>query len=219
MSLLGREFVWSNGPRSFQLQWRQEIILRITVRQESPSRNSARTQDREGRCLRSPCRSRLCTRDRQLGFWGASTRLPNSIAAVHLLPGGLLVLSVAVFSFPVIGSSSSPSSLLHGDRGRTKFQKSECASLRSSLSFTSFCFCLFQQLCRAGSIVVSYLFQQVCLVVSEDICCLFLLCLSSAYMPLFYSSVVSLVSIFLFQYIYLSVSIVISCLVLLHKII
>jgi hypothetical protein len=39
------------------------------------SRNSARTEEREGRCLRSPCRSRPCTGDRQLGFWGAFTRL------------------------------------------------------------------------------------------------------------------------------------------------
>jgi hypothetical protein len=36
-----------------------------------PSRNSARTEKREGRCLRSPCRSRPCTGDRQLGFWGS----------------------------------------------------------------------------------------------------------------------------------------------------
>jgi hypothetical protein len=36
-----------------------------------------RTEKREGRCLRSRCRSRPCTGDRQLGFWGASTRLPN----------------------------------------------------------------------------------------------------------------------------------------------
>ena len=31
-----------------------------------------------GRCLRSRCRSRPCTGDRQLGFWGASTRLPKT---------------------------------------------------------------------------------------------------------------------------------------------
>jgi hypothetical protein len=42
-----------------------------------PSRSSARTERREGRCLRSRCRSRPCSGDRQLGFWGASTRLPN----------------------------------------------------------------------------------------------------------------------------------------------
>jgi hypothetical protein len=42
-----------------------------------PSRDSARTEKQEGMCLRSPCRSRPCTRDRQLGFWGASTRLPK----------------------------------------------------------------------------------------------------------------------------------------------
>jgi hypothetical protein len=42
-----------------------------------PSRSSARTERREGRCLRSCCRSRPCSGDRQLGFWGASTRLPN----------------------------------------------------------------------------------------------------------------------------------------------
>jgi hypothetical protein len=42
-----------------------------------PSRSSARIEKREGRCLRSPCRSRPCMRDRQLGFWGASTRLPK----------------------------------------------------------------------------------------------------------------------------------------------
>jgi hypothetical protein len=43
-----------------------------------PSRSSARTEKREGRCLRSPCRSRPCTGDQQLGFSGASTRLPKS---------------------------------------------------------------------------------------------------------------------------------------------
>jgi hypothetical protein len=50
-----------------------------------PSRDSARTEQREGRCLRSPCRSRPCTGDRQLGFWGASTRLPKK----HLFPGDM----------------------------------------------------------------------------------------------------------------------------------
>ena len=49
----------------------------IVAKKESSSRNSARTEEREGKCLRSPCRSRPCTRDRQLGFWGATTRLPN----------------------------------------------------------------------------------------------------------------------------------------------
>ena len=43
-----------------------------------PSRDSARTEKREGRYLRSRCRSRPCTGDRQLGFWGASTRLPKT---------------------------------------------------------------------------------------------------------------------------------------------
>ena len=47
------------------------------AKKESSSRNSARTEEREGRCLRSPCRSRPCTRDWQFGFWGATTRLPN----------------------------------------------------------------------------------------------------------------------------------------------
>ena len=45
----------------------------------SSSRNSARTEEREGRCLRSPCRSGPCSGDRQLGFWGASTWLPKSL--------------------------------------------------------------------------------------------------------------------------------------------
>ena len=100
------------------------------AKKESPFRNSARTEEREGRCLRSPCHSRPYTGDQQFGFWGAFTRLPNSIVVVHLLLGGLLVLPVAAFSFPVIGSSSLPSSLLHGDRGRTRFWKSECGSPR-----------------------------------------------------------------------------------------
>jgi hypothetical protein len=39
-----------------------------------------RIEQREGRCLRIPCRSRPCTRDRQLGFWGASTRLPEHLS-------------------------------------------------------------------------------------------------------------------------------------------
>jgi hypothetical protein len=51
-----------------------------------PSRNSARTKEREGRCLRSPCRSRPCTGNQQLGFWGASTRLPeHSSWCLHLV--------------------------------------------------------------------------------------------------------------------------------------
>jgi hypothetical protein len=48
-----------------------------------PSHNSARTEEREGKCLRNPYRLRPCTGDRQLGFWGASTRLPEHL----LLPG------------------------------------------------------------------------------------------------------------------------------------
>jgi hypothetical protein len=55
--------------------------FRITVQPQVwvfPSRSSARTEKREGRCLQSPCRSRPCTVDRQLGFWGASTRLPKT---------------------------------------------------------------------------------------------------------------------------------------------
>jgi hypothetical protein len=36
-----------------------------------PSRDSARTEKQEGRCLRSRCRSRPCTGDRQLCFWGS----------------------------------------------------------------------------------------------------------------------------------------------------
>ena len=53
-----------------------------------PSRGSARTERREGRCLRSPCRSRPCSGDRQLGFWGASTRLPKRLSlSSSLVPG------------------------------------------------------------------------------------------------------------------------------------
>ena len=55
-----------------------------------PSRSSARIEEQEGRCLRSPCRSRPCTGDRQLGFWGASTRLPEHHSGKHLLlPGDM----------------------------------------------------------------------------------------------------------------------------------
>jgi hypothetical protein len=55
---------------------REQNTFRITVQsllRVFPSRNSARTKEREGMCLRSPCHSRPCTGDRQLGFWGAST--------------------------------------------------------------------------------------------------------------------------------------------------
>jgi hypothetical protein len=55
--------------------------FRITVQPQVrvfPSCNSARTEEREGRCLRSPCRLRPCSGDRQLGFWGASTRLSKN---------------------------------------------------------------------------------------------------------------------------------------------
>jgi hypothetical protein len=45
-----------------------------------PSRNFARIEEREGRCLRIPCRSRPCTGDRQLSFWGASTWLPKHLS-------------------------------------------------------------------------------------------------------------------------------------------
>jgi hypothetical protein len=58
--------------------------FRVTVQLQVrvfPSRNSARTEQREGRCLRSPCRSRPCTGDRQIGFWGASTRLPKTFSS------------------------------------------------------------------------------------------------------------------------------------------
>jgi hypothetical protein len=58
----------------------EQNYFRVTAQQQMrvfPSRDSARTEKREGMCLRSPCRSRPCTGDRQLGFWGASTRLPN----------------------------------------------------------------------------------------------------------------------------------------------
>jgi hypothetical protein len=56
-----------------------------------PSRNSARTEAREGSCLRSPCRSRPCTGDRQLGFWGAFTRLPEHPSGKHLLLPGIFI--------------------------------------------------------------------------------------------------------------------------------
>jgi hypothetical protein len=60
---------------------REQNYFRVTAQPQVrvfPSRDSARTEQREGSCLRSPCRSRPCTGDRQLGFWGASTRLPKS---------------------------------------------------------------------------------------------------------------------------------------------
>jgi hypothetical protein len=60
--------------------------FRVTAQQQVrvfPSRDSTRTEKREGRCLRSPCRSRPCTGDQQLGFWGASTRLPNVRLCLH----------------------------------------------------------------------------------------------------------------------------------------
>jgi hypothetical protein len=44
----------------------------------SPSSQSTCMEKGEGRCLWSPCRLRPCMRDRQLGFWGASTWLPKS---------------------------------------------------------------------------------------------------------------------------------------------
>jgi hypothetical protein len=53
------------------------VIAQLQVRVFS-SRDSARTEQQEAGCLRSPCRSRPCTGDRQLGFWGASTRLPKT---------------------------------------------------------------------------------------------------------------------------------------------
>jgi hypothetical protein len=59
----------------------KQNYFRVTVQPQVrvfPSRDSARTEQREGRCLRSPCRSRPCTGDQQLGFWGASTRLPKT---------------------------------------------------------------------------------------------------------------------------------------------
>jgi hypothetical protein len=72
---------------------REKNSFRITVQPQVrvfPSRDSARTEKREGRCLRSPCRSIPCTGDRQLGFWGASTRLPEHHSGKHLpLPGGM----------------------------------------------------------------------------------------------------------------------------------
>jgi hypothetical protein len=57
-----------------------------------PSRNSARKEEREGRCLRRPCRSRPCTGDRQLDFWGAFTRLPDHPSGKHLLLPSVFIL-------------------------------------------------------------------------------------------------------------------------------
>jgi hypothetical protein len=48
---------------------RENRITFSAATEESLSRNSAGTEEREGRCLRNPCRSRPCTRDWQLGFW------------------------------------------------------------------------------------------------------------------------------------------------------
>jgi hypothetical protein len=59
---------------------REQNNFRVTTQPQVrvfPSRDSARTEQREGRCLRSPYRSRPCTGDRRLGFWEVSTRLPN----------------------------------------------------------------------------------------------------------------------------------------------
>jgi len=77
----------------------------LVAKKESSSRKSARTEEREGRCLRSPCRSRPCTRDRQLGFWGATTRLPNPPPLFIFLK-----LVRADFFFLVERSSSSSTS-------------------------------------------------------------------------------------------------------------
>jgi hypothetical protein len=73
-----------NRREPLALGTREQNHFRVTTQPQVrvfPSRDSVRTEKREGRCLRSPCRSRPCTRNQQLGFWGASTRLPK-----HLLP-------------------------------------------------------------------------------------------------------------------------------------
>jgi hypothetical protein len=60
---------------------REQNHFRVTTQRQVrvfSSRDSARTEKRDDRCLRSPCRSRPCTGDRQIGFWGASTRLPKT---------------------------------------------------------------------------------------------------------------------------------------------
>jgi hypothetical protein len=74
---------------------REQNHFRITVQPQVwvfPSHNSARTEEREGRCLRSPYRSRPCTGDRQLGFWGESTRLPEHPSGKHLLLPNVFIL-------------------------------------------------------------------------------------------------------------------------------
>jgi hypothetical protein len=71
-----------NRREPLALGTREQNHFRVTTQLQVrvfPSRDSARTEKREGRCLRSPCRSRPFTGDRQLGFWGASTRLPKNI--------------------------------------------------------------------------------------------------------------------------------------------
>jgi hypothetical protein len=62
---------WGASTRHFRVTAQPQVRV-------FPSRDSARIERREGRCLRSPCRSRPCTGDRQLGFLGASTRLPKT---------------------------------------------------------------------------------------------------------------------------------------------
>jgi hypothetical protein len=77
----------------------EQNSFRITVQSQVRvflSRNSAHTEEREGRCLRSLCRSRPCTGDRQLGFLGsvyatARTPIVVFITVKHLfLPGGMI---------------------------------------------------------------------------------------------------------------------------------
>ena len=74
----------------------------LAAKKESPSRNFARMEEREGRCLWNPCRSRSYTGDHQLGFWVASTGLPNPPSLFVFLK-----LIQADFYFSVERSSSS----------------------------------------------------------------------------------------------------------------
>jgi hypothetical protein len=76
----GRQTLGLSRGEPLALGTREQNHFRVKAQLQVrvfPSRDSTRTEQREGRCLRSPFRSRPCSRDRQLGFWEASTRLPN----------------------------------------------------------------------------------------------------------------------------------------------
>jgi hypothetical protein len=145
-------------------------IFRTTVQPQVwvfPSHNSARTEEQEGMCLRSPCCSRPCTGNRQFSFWGASSRLPE-----HPL---LSSLRVNIFFFFFLASSSRTEWQEMLDKDLDPRSAWEGMLVSSPYRFTFsrlYMFHIFNSIVLYVTIYLSHMF---CHIISWHVWCLFML--------------------------------------------